>query len=76
MKKSRLSILVLSLLLASCATVPSAPAVVMCPKPPALVKEQLGLEFTPRMRDFLSGKVPGQTDYVLPLPRAIPNTKR
>lgn len=66
----RLSPLIVTAWLTSCATAPSAPPVAQtCPVPPPL---ELDLPpapaqgYTETMRKFLSGSLPTPTDYALP----------
>lgn len=59
------STLVFALTLTGCASALSVPP--ECPRPPELpVREPLGPSYQDRMRDFLSGKLPEQTDSEQP----------
>lgn len=57
----------LPLLVASCATVPSAPAVVTCPRVPQVEWDAPEPSFMPPMLNFLSGTLPAlsPSDYSL-----------
>lgn len=72
----------LTLLLAACGTVPTAPLPPTCPKgvtlPPLdrVPASELALDFTDRMESFLSGKLPAPIDYELRSPPATGTTKR
>ena len=69
-------LLILLPLIVSCATAPSALAVVTCPRIPAIAWGAPEPAFLPRMQELLSGKLPApiQFDYSLK-PAAKPTTK-
>lgn len=70
MNRSTALLLTMPLLLAACATGPSAPPMVVCPRVPALVldlpPDALARTFTERMRLWLSGSLETPTGYELP----------
>lgn len=57
-------------LLPACSTVPTAPPVVQCPRVQPIQWDAPEPSFTARMQLFLSGSLPAQIDYGLPLPPA------
>ena len=82
MRKTALLAVILPLLLSACATAPSDPPIVLavCPRIPVLppldpeTAAALDKDFTSRMDDFLSGKLPTQPDYKLRSGPAAPTT--
>ena len=75
MLKLKSSIVVLLLPLMGCATVKTALIPAVCPQLPELEEAAPGPAFGGTMLDFLSGKLPGQTDYSLNSKPAKPNIK-
>lgn len=72
--KWRTSLLLVTLLLQACATVP--PVAQTCPElPPPPVREQLGRTFLSEMQEILSASQPAPIDYALPSANAKPGLK-
>lgn len=69
-------LLILLPLTVSCASAPSAPAVVMCPRVPEIQWDAPEPAFLPRMQELLSGKLPEPigSGYSLS-PAKLPTTK-
>ena len=72
-------LLIVTLLLSGCGTVRPAPTVVerVCPRIPPLEQPPAAQEpsFTARMDSFLSGSLPGLSDYSLSSSNAKPGIK-